>query len=91
MNEATAIHMATQAMVVTAKIAAPILAASLVVGLTISIFQSITQIQEFTLTFVPKLLAIAVVVVVAGHWMIGQFIGYTSSLFQQLPHLLSAG
>ncbi len=91
MKEATLISMATQAMVVTLKIAGPILIASLVVGLLVSLIQSITQIQDFTLTFVPKLAAIALVMVVAGHFMLATFIGFTDHLFQQIPSLISSG
>jgi flagellar biosynthetic protein FliQ len=69
-------------------LAGPILLASLGVGLVISIFQSVTQIQEFTLTFVPKLVAVALVILVAGHWMLNELVGYTYSLFDQIPHLL---
>ena len=89
MKEAMVMHIATQAMVITAKIAAPILLASLAVGLFVSILQSVTQIQEFTLTFVPKLAAIALVFIVAGHWMMSTFLNYTNSLFTDLPRLLT--
>ncbi|HUZ10044.1 MAG TPA: flagellar biosynthesis protein FliQ [Acidimicrobiales bacterium] len=88
MTQTRVIHMAVEAMLVTLKLAGPILVASLVVGLVISLFQSVTQIQEFTLTFVPKLAAVAVVILVAGHWMLGELTGYTDSLFLQIPHLL---
>jgi flagellar biosynthetic protein FliQ len=88
MTQGDAIHLAAEAMLVTLKLAAPILVASLVVGLVVSLFQSVTQLQEFTLTFVPKLAAVAVVVLVAGHWMLAQLVGYTDSLFTQIPQLL---
>lgn len=88
MTQGDAIHLAVEAMLVTLKLAAPILVASLVVGLVVSLFQSVTQLQEFTLTFVPKLAAVAVVLLVAGHWMLSQLVGYTDSLFTQVPQLL---
>ncbi|MDA8058117.1 MAG: flagellar biosynthesis protein FliQ [Actinomycetota bacterium] len=88
MTQGDAIHLAVEAMLVTLKLAAPILLASLVVGLVVSLFQSVTQLQEFTLTFVPKLAAVAIVLLIAGHWMLGQLVGYTDSLFTQIPQLL---
>jgi len=71
------------------KLAMPILLVSLVVGFAISLMQSVTQIQEVTLSFVPKLVAIAVVLLVTGHWMLNQTIDFTQQLFEQLPRLLA--
>jgi len=79
---------ATGAMTMTAKLALPILLTSLVIGLVVSLFQSVTQIQEVTLTFVPKLVGIALVLMLAGHWMLGQFTGYIDQLFGQVTTLL---
>lgn len=64
------------------KTSAPMLVVSLVVGLIISIFQTITSIQEQTLTFVPKLLAIFLVIIVAGNWIMGTITEFTQRLFQ---------
>jgi len=89
MSEADAVHLAVQAMLVTFKIVAPILAVSLAVGLIISMFQSVTQIQEFTLTFVPKLAAVSLVLLFAGHWMLDELISFVDMLFQQVPSLLA--
>lgn len=61
--------------------AAPLLLISLVVGLTISIFQTITSIQEQTLTFVPKILSIFLVLMLLGHWMLNNIISYTENLW----------
>ena len=74
-----------------AEVTAPILIASLAVGLTVAVFQSVTQIQEMTLTFVPKLLTVAIVLLVAGHWMLGRVVGFTNELYGMIPHLLSTG
>lgn len=63
-------------------VAAPILAVSLLVGLLISIFQATTQIQEQTLTFVPKLIAIAVVGIFLGNWMLHNLVSFTNRIFQ---------
>ena len=88
MNEGQVLDIARQAMLITFEVGAPMLLASLVVGLVISLFQSVTQIQEVTLTFVPKLAAIAVVLLVAGHWMLGQMVAYVQHLFGQITSLL---
>jgi flagellar biosynthesis protein FliQ len=81
---------ASGAMMMTAKLALPILLTSLVIGLVVSLFQSVTQIQEVTLTFVPKLIGIALVFMIAGHWMLGQFTGYVTQLFGQASTLLGS-
>ncbi len=65
-------------------VATPILAVALGVGLLISIFQAATQINEQTLTFVPKLLAIALVLVIAGSWMMQQLMGFTYRVFDMM-------
>ena len=62
---------------------------SLAVGLSISLFQSVTQIQEVTLTFVPKLAVVALVILVAGHWMLNEIVNFTQQLFASLPRLLA--
>jgi flagellar biosynthetic protein FliQ len=65
-------------------LAGPILGAGLVVGLAVSVFQAVTQIQEMTLTFIPKLLAVLLVLAVLGHWMLGQLLGFTVTLLNNL-------
>ncbi|EQH67898.1 flagellar biosynthetic protein FliQ [Clostridioides difficile DA00273] len=67
-----------------AMIAAPVLIVSLVVGLLISVFQATTQIQEQTLTFVPKLIAILLVVAIGGSWMLHTLISFTSEIFNMI-------
>ncbi len=74
-------NIASNAMFMTAKLALPFLLASLIVGLIVSLFQSVTSIQEVTLTFVPKLGAIALIMLLAGHWMLTSMVGYTQHLF----------
>ena len=90
MNEQVAIHLAAGAMTTAAKIAAPILLSAMIVGLAVSLFQSVTQIQEVTLTFVPKLIGIALVFMIAGHWMLGQFTDYVQQLFSQASSLIGS-
>jgi flagellar biosynthetic protein FliQ len=91
MTEQSVINIAVQALIITLKLALPVLGASMVVGLVISLFQSVTSIQEFTLTFVPKLAAIILVFVIAGPWMLHTFVGYTDQLFREIPQLLNQG
>ncbi|MRX26862.1 flagellar biosynthesis protein FliQ [Kangiella sp. HZ709] len=66
-------------------IALPILCVSLIVGLLISIFQVVTQIQEMTLTFVPKIIAVVGALAVFGHWMLSTLINYAKDLLTNLP------
>lgn len=68
-------------MFVAMELSLPVLLASLVVGLLVSVFQAVTQLQEPTLTFIPKILAVVVVMVVAGPWMVNTMIDYTRELF----------
>lgn len=75
-------------MIVSAKVAGPILIVSLAIGLGISLLQSVTQIQEVTLTFVPKLAGVALVVVLAGNWMLNTLIEFTRQLFNLIPGLI---
>lgn len=62
----------------------PILGVALFVGLIVSILQALTQIQEQTLTFVPKLIGVALVIAIMGHWMLGQIVGYTKASFGRI-------
>lgn len=70
---------------VTMLVSAPLLLAALVVGLLVGFFQAATQINEMTLTFVPKMLALAAVMALAGPWMLRQLTDYTIALIQQIP------
>jgi flagellar biosynthetic protein FliQ len=80
-TETEVVHLGMQALLMAAKVAAPILLASLTVGLAVSLFQSITQLQEMSLTFVPKLAAISLVLLIGGHWMLNQLVGYVDNLW----------
>ncbi len=88
MTDTTIIQLALQTMLVALKLSAPILATSLVIGFTISLFQSMTQIQEFTLAFVPKLVGVGVALLVCGNWMLHTLIDFTVELFEMIPSLL---
>lgn len=76
-----------EAVVTTLLLALPLLAVGLVVGLAVSLFQAVTQIHEMTLTFVPKLLGIAAVLVLAGPWMMHRLLAFTRWLFDLLPQM----
>jgi flagellar biosynthesis protein FliQ len=89
MTDNDVIHLAMQAMLVAGKLAAPVLITSLVVGFTVSLFQSATQIQEFTLAFVPKVVGCGIALLVCGHWMLTTMISFTQQLFHGLPAMLN--
>lgn len=76
------------AMLVAIKLAAPILIISILIGLIISVFQAATQIHEQTLTFVPKLIAIAVILILAGAWMLETMIDFTTYIFDMATKLV---
>jgi flagellar biosynthetic protein FliQ len=65
-------------------VAGPVLGAGLVTGVVVSIFQAVTQVQEASLSFVPKLLAVLLVIAFLGHWMLAQLVGYTVNLWANL-------
>ena len=73
---------------VTLELAVPTLAVSLGVGLLVSVLQAVTQIQEMTLSFIPKILAVALVLIVLGPWMLNQMVGYTTDLYHSIPGLV---
>jgi flagellar biosynthetic protein FliQ len=87
-TDTTIIQLALQTMLVALKLSAPILATSLVIGFTVSLFQSMTQIQEFTLSFVPKLIGVGIVLLICGNWMLHTMVDFTNSLFESIPSLL---
>lgn len=88
MDADSVMQLGRQSLEVTILLAAPILLASLIVGLLIALFQAATQINEMTLTFVPKLIVIAVVMMLFGPWMLRQITGFTERLFENIPYLL---
>ena len=90
MNEGSVIDIAVQSILLATKLAAPILGVSLAIGLFVGLIQSATQIQEQTLAFVPKLAGVAIVIVLAGHWMLSELIGFTHQLYAMIPHLIAS-
>jgi flagellar biosynthetic protein FliQ len=88
-NQGTVTQLAVQAMTVALTISAPFLLAGLAVGLLVSIFQAATSIQEQTLSFIPKIIVMAVVIAVAGPWMMNEIVDYTKQLFESIPSLVA--
>ena len=88
MNTNAVLDIGLDALVLAAKLSAPVLITALVIGFTISLVQSITQIQEVTLSFVPKAIAVAAALLIAGHWMIAEAVAFTHELFERIPSLL---
>jgi flagellar biosynthesis protein FliQ len=87
MTEDFIVHLFREAFYTALLVSAPVLLSSLVVGLLISIFQAATSVQEFTLTFVPKIVVVAIVIVLLLPWMIDTIVSFTQNLFQQIPSL----
>ncbi len=88
MNQDTVVNLASQAMSLAFKVAGPLLLGAMVVGLLVSIFQAVTQIQEQSLTLIPKIAVIAVIAVVLGPWMLDQLVAYTTNLYSAIPTLV---
>ncbi|WP_232680827.1 flagellar biosynthesis protein FliQ [Nocardioides sp. R-C-SC26] len=88
-TDTAVIEIAMKTMLVTLKLSAPILATALSVGFVVSLFQSMTQIQEFTLAFVPKVVAVGVALLVSGNWMLHTLVNFTNELFGMIPSLLA--
>ncbi len=88
MTPETVLTIAQQALEVTVLVAAPMLGAALVTGLLVSLFQAATQINEMTLSFIPKLLVLVLVLVLAGPWMLNMMLDYMRRLFSSIPTMI---
>ena len=88
MTDTDILDIAIDTMFVALKLSAPILLTALVLGFAISLFQAMTQIQEFTLSFVPKVIGVGVALIVSGNWMLHTLIDFTQDLFDRIPSLL---
>lgn len=89
MSPDSVMSIARHALEVMLLLAMPLLLAALVVGLVVGIFQAATQINESTLSFIPKLIGIAVVLMISGSWMLQTLTSYTRDLFMSIPRLMS--
>ena len=88
MNQDVVVSLTMDALALALKVALPLLLVGLAVGLIISVFQAVTQIQEQTLTFIPKILASVAVLIVGGPWMLDQLLSYTRDLWSAIPTLI---
>jgi flagellar biosynthetic protein FliQ len=88
-TDSDVVHIGLQAMLLSAKLAMPVLLVALGIGFGVSLLQAVTQVQEVTLSFVPKLIGVAAVILVAGHWMLQETVAFTRAMFTMLPQLLS--
>jgi flagellar biosynthetic protein FliQ len=88
MDPQTILSLGDQALWTMLAVGAPLLGAALLVGLAISVLQAATQINEMTLSFIPKLVALVLVLVAAGPWMLGILVAYTRELITSIPTLI---
>ncbi len=88
MQPSEVIGLAQNAIVITMLLSAPLLIVGMVVGIIIALFQATTQIQEMTLTFVPKIFAVMVTLLFSASWMMIKLMDYTADLFKSIPHLI---
>jgi flagellar biosynthetic protein FliQ len=90
MNQDVVVSLTMDAITVAMKIAVPMLMAGLVVGLIVSVFQAVTQIQEQTLAFIPKVVALVAIMALFGPWMLGQLETYTTALWASIPQMVGS-
>jgi len=88
MSPETVMTIGQRALEMTLMLSAPMLLVGLTIGILVGIFQAATQINEMTLSFIPKLLGIAATLVLAGPWMLKQLVGYTRMLIESIPNLI---
>jgi flagellar biosynthesis protein FliQ len=89
MNQDTVVSLATQAMTLAIEIAGPMMLVGLAIGLVVSVFQAVTSIQEQSLSFIPKIVGLAALIVILGPWMLGLLVNYTANLFTSIPQLIN--
>jgi flagellar biosynthetic protein FliQ len=88
MSQDTVVNLASQAIALALSVAGPLLVASLAIGLLVSVFQAVTQIQEQTLSLIPKIVGIVLVIVVLGPWMLDRIVTYTTNLYGSIPSMV---
>lgn len=88
MNQDTVVSLATQAMTLAIEVAGPMMLVGLVIGLIVSIFQAVTSIQEQSLSFIPKIIGLAALIVILGPWMLDQLVNYAQNLYLSIPQLI---
>lgn len=90
MTDSAVVDIALQTMIIAAKLSAPMLLTALAIGFAISLFQSVTQIQEATLAFVPKAAGVGFAILVCGNWMLHELMTFTQEMFARIPSLLAS-
>lgn len=88
MNEELIFTLGREALKTSAYVAAPMLIGSLIIGLIVSVFQAITQINEATLTFIPKIVIVGIMLIVVGPWMVDQLTAFTSNLLMNIADMV---
>lgn len=88
MDQDTVINLATKAMTLAVEVAGPMLLVGLVIGLVVSILQAVTSIQEQSMSFIPKIIGLGVIIVVLGPWMLDQLVNYAQNLYMSIPSLV---
>jgi flagellar biosynthesis protein FliQ len=88
MDQDTVINLASQAMTLALEIAGPIMLMGLVVGLVVSLFQAVTQLQEQALSFIPKIVGLAILLLILGPWMLEKLVNYATNLYMSIPTLI---
>lgn len=85
MTDTQVLEIAQNAMIMASKLAMPLLLTALLIGVFVSLIQTVTQIQEMTLSFVPKVVAIGLVLIFAGNWMLRELVVYSQNLWGSIP------
>jgi flagellar biosynthesis protein FliQ len=88
MNEDLILNLSTNSLKTIAWVASPMLLGALIIGLMVSVFQAITQINEATLTFIPKMIVVTLIIVIAGPWMLDTLKGFTIEIFESVGEVV---
>ncbi|MFA9446432.1 flagellar biosynthesis protein FliQ [Egicoccus sp. AB-alg6-2] len=88
MSDVQVLEIFANGMLVASKLGGPLLAVALIVGVGVSLFQTVTQIQEMTLSFVPKVIGIAAVLLLSGNWMLRELVSFSQQLWSSIPNLV---
>ncbi len=88
MSDSQVLDIMSGAMLMAGKLAGPLLLTALAIGVIVSLLQTVTQIQEMTLSFVPKVIGLGVVLIVAGNWMLRELVTYSSQLWSSIPNFV---
>ncbi len=91
MTDVEILNIAGKALLLAAKLAAPMLITALVIGFAVSLLQALTQVQDSTLAFVPKIIAVGIALLICGNWMVSEIVNFTRELFTMVPMLLGHG